>query len=82
MTKLQISLTDQEALALGRGASNLGYSLTKFVKFLLGQKALEFSREIPRYKLSKQGVDSLKKSMKKYKEGEFTKVKSLMELVD
>ncbi|MEA3355322.1 MAG: hypothetical protein U9Q63_02480 [Patescibacteria group bacterium] len=82
MTKLQITLTDQEAMALGYGASNLGYSLTKFVKFLLGQKAVEWNKNIPSYQLSKKAVEGLEKSMKDYKDGKFTEVKSLMELVD
>ena len=56
MTKLQITLTPQETVALGYGASNLGYSLTKFVKFLLGQKAVEVSNSIPVYQMSKKAI--------------------------
>ena len=39
MKKLQISLTSEEVKLLEIQASELGYKLTKFVKFLLSQEA-------------------------------------------
>ena len=80
MAKLQITLTDQEVLALGYGASNLGYSLTRFVKFLLGQQALEWNRKMPTYQLSEKAIKNLEKSEKEYKEGKFYSIKSVDEL--
>ena len=39
MTKLQITLTDEETEGLRKQAEKMGYSLTKFVKFLLAKEA-------------------------------------------
>jgi len=74
MTKLQITLTDQEALALRYGASNLGYSLTRFVKFVLGQKALECNSEIPTFKMSKKTEKNVEEAIRDYKAGRTTSV--------
>ncbi|MBU1085063.1 MAG: hypothetical protein ABIJ43_05325 [Candidatus Beckwithbacteria bacterium] len=69
MTKLQITLTNQEALLLGYGASNLGYSLTRFVKFVLGQKAVECDHEVPTFKMSKKTEKNVEEAMNDYKAG-------------
>lgn len=69
MTKLQISLTNQEAAALSFGASNLGYSLTRFVKFILGQKAVEYNLEIPNFKMSKKTEKRVEEAISDYKAG-------------
>jgi len=46
MAKLQISLTDQEAEVFEKKAEELGYSLTKFVKFLLSMEAYKMAGEM------------------------------------
>jgi hypothetical protein len=46
MTKLQLTLTDQEAEVFRKRADELGYSLTKFVKFLLAMEAYKISEEM------------------------------------
>jgi len=46
MAKLQISLTDQEAGVFEKKAEELGYSLTKFVKFLLSMEVYKMSKEM------------------------------------
>ena len=81
MTKLQITLTPQETVALGYGASNLGYSLTKFVKFLLGQKAVEVSNSIPVYQMSKKAIRDTEVAWSEYKQGKTKKISSLLELI-
>jgi len=80
MTKLQITLTDQEAMVLNYGASSLGYSLTKFVKFLLGQKAVEWSEKIPTYKMSAKTEKIVEKARADYKAGKTYSVSSIKEL--
>ena len=45
MAKLQISLTDQEAEVFEKKAEELGYSLTKFVKFLLSMEVYKMAGE-------------------------------------
>jgi len=44
--KLQLSFTDQEAEVFRKKAEELGYSLTKFVKFLLSMEAYKISGEL------------------------------------
>lgn len=46
MTKLQLTLTDQEAEVFRKRADELGYSLTKFVKFLLAMEVYKISQEL------------------------------------
>jgi len=46
MVKLQLSFTDQEAEVFRKKAEELGYSLTKFVKFLLSMEAYKISGEL------------------------------------
>ena len=46
MAKLQITLTDQEAEVFRKKGEELGYSLTKFVKFLLAMEVYKISQEL------------------------------------
>jgi len=46
MVKLQLSFTDQEAEVFRKKAEELGYSLTKFVKFLLSMEVYKISGEL------------------------------------
>ena len=52
MTKLQISLTDQEASLLSQRAASLGYDVTKYAKFILAREAEDALRDIPNFKAS------------------------------
>ncbi len=80
MTKLQISLTDQEAEILSIRAMSLGYSLTRFVKFLLGREALEFDQSIPAYPLSKKALNNIKQAMAEFKADKVFEAHSIEEL--
>jgi len=51
MAKLQITLTDQEAEVFKKRGEELGYSLTKFVKFLLAMEAYKISQELGKKQL-------------------------------
>ncbi len=46
MAKLQITLTEQEAEVFRKRGEELGYSLTKFVKFLLAMEVYKISQEL------------------------------------
>jgi len=46
MVKLQLSFTEEEAEVFRKKAEELGYSLTKFVKFLLSMEAYKISEEL------------------------------------
>lgn len=52
MTKLQITLTDREAELLSQRASDLGYDVTKYAKFILAREAESALRNIPVFKAS------------------------------
>jgi hypothetical protein len=82
MTKLQISLTDEETALLQNGADNLGYSLTRFVKFLLGQKAMELNQAVPTFNMSDKLEKRVEKAMKNFRAGDVVKVNHLSELLE
>lgn len=69
MTKLQITLTAQEADTLSLKAASIGYNLTRFVKFLLGQKVLEYNEQIPTFRMSKKMEKTVKEAVKDYEGG-------------
>ena len=52
MTKLQITLTDQEVDLLSRKAAYLGYDVTKYAKFILAREADEMVNNVPSFKAS------------------------------
>ena len=56
MTKLQLTLTDQEVNLLSARAARLGYNLTRFVKFLVSQEATKFADQpnVPVFTMSKR----------------------------
>jgi len=49
MTKLQITLTDQEAGLLASRAIYLGYDITKYAKFILAREAEQLLSNIPSF---------------------------------
>lgn len=79
MTKLQIALTDQEADNLNLLAMGLGYNLTKYVKFIIAQKAASVDKMIPTYKMSAKAEKRAEESIANYKAGKTFSVKSLAE---
>jgi hypothetical protein len=52
MTKLQITLTDQEVNLLSLKAAALGYDVTKYAKFVLAREAEEELKRVPSYRAS------------------------------
>lgn len=52
MTKLQISLTDQETELLAARAAYMGYDVTKYAKFVLASEAREAIASVPVYKVT------------------------------
>lgn len=80
MTKLQIALTDQEADFLTFQAFNLGYSLTRYVKFLIGQKAAAVSESIPTFRMSDKLEKNTKEAIAAQNQGKTYSVSSLQEL--
>lgn len=69
MTKLQITLTDQEGALLSEQAMLLGYDVTKYAKFVLAQKAIEQLTAIPSYKATPVMERIIQKGREEYTQG-------------
>lgn len=76
MTKLQITLTDEEGALLSEQAMLLGYDVTKYAKFVLAQKALEQLTAIPTYKATPKMERVIRKDLEEYRRGK-TKTRTL-----
>ncbi|KKW02686.1 MAG: hypothetical protein UY36_C0004G0002 [Parcubacteria group bacterium GW2011_GWA1_49_11] len=63
MTKLQITLTDEDQL-LSMRAAVLGYDVTKYAKFVLAQDAIEQLATVPTFVATPKMNSSLKKALK------------------
>lgn len=69
MTKLQISLTDEEGALLAEQAMLLGYDVTKYAKFVLAQKASDQIKFIPTYKATPKMERMVKRALSDYRAG-------------
>lgn len=76
MTKLQITLTDEEGTLLAEQAMLLGYDMAKYAKFVLAQKALEQITAIPTYKATPKMERIIRKGLEEYRRGK-TKTRTL-----
>lgn len=76
MTKLQITLTDEEGALLSEQGMVLGYDVAKYAKFVLAQKALEHLTTIPMYKATPRVERIVKKGFSEYQQGK-TKIRVL-----
>lgn len=83
MTKVQITLTDEEADLLSAQAALLGYNLTKFLKFIIGKKAEKIieSKKVPVFAMSKKAEKTAFEALEEYKKGKIKPVEHLEELV-
>lgn len=80
MTKLQLSLTDQEAIIFTHQASLLGYDLTRFVKYQLTRLAEQFLSEITSVKMSKKTENMVLRAQNDYQKGTLKTADSLDEI--
>jgi len=72
MTKVQLTLTDQETNILSDKASQLGYGLTRFIKFLISQEAtqtLKNPSQISVFKMSKKAEKIALQAQKDHRKG-------------
>lgn len=69
MTKLQITLTDEEGALLSEQAMLLGYDVTKYAKFVLAQKAIEQLTVMPTYKATPTMERIIQKGREEYAQG-------------
>ncbi|MFH1840744.1 MAG: hypothetical protein ABH807_01110, partial [Candidatus Shapirobacteria bacterium] len=69
MTKLQLTLTDQETDLLAAKAVLLGYDVTRYVKFLIGREAMTAMNDYPVYHLTEAMEKKVIKAIKDNNEG-------------
>jgi uncharacterized protein (DUF1778 family) len=82
MQKVQLTLTTQEADLISARAAQLGYNLTKYIKFLISKAAADVFEEdrIPEFRMSKSARRVAIKAKKAYKDGKTLEIKSFSEL--
>lgn len=82
MTKVQLTLTTQEADLLSQKAMLLGYNLTRFLKFLISKEAINAFKEydIPTFKMSAKAERNGLRALKEYKEGKAISIDSFEDL--
>ncbi len=75
MTKLQITLTDQETQLLSMRAAVLGYDVTKYAKFVLAKDAIEEVASVPTFEATSKMNLLLKKALKDDNDGKSVEFK-------
>lgn len=73
MTKLQITLSDQETNLLRQKAMALGYDVTKYAKFVLAREAEEVLTSPPVYSASPKMEKLIGKALEEDKQGKTKK---------
>ena len=76
MHKVQISLTPEEIAALSLKGKRLGYSATKYVKFLIMREAYSVVESIPSYQLTSELEEKTLQALKEYRQKKTKKLKS------
>ena len=81
MTKVQLSLTDQEAAILSSYGSKFGYNLPKTIRFVISKASEDFLKEgtTPIYEMSKKTEEKGLEALKEYGAGKTVEVKDAEE---
>lgn len=76
MTKVQVTLTDQEAALLAGYGSQLGYNVPKTAKFFIKKAAEQILNQgvVPVYEMSEETEQKGLEALAEYKSGKATKV--------
>ena len=70
MTKVQLSLTSQEANIIGNNGSQFGYNLPKTIRYFITKASEEILRdEIPTFKMSKKTEENGLKALEEHRLG-------------
>ena len=85
MNKLQLTITNEEAALLTTRAERIGYTLSRYVKFLIGKEAMAVLEEdtIPTYTMSDTTEKIALEALKSHRNGKTIKLnnpKSLAKL--
>lgn len=82
-TKLQLTLTPQETQFFNYKASQLGYDLTRYIKFTISKIAEAVNYEInqvPTYEMSKKTDKMVEKDLVDYQAGKLKSVTNVNDL--
>jgi len=84
MTKVQLSLTDQEAAILTSYGSRFGYNLSKTIRFVISKASEEFLKEsaIPVYKMSRKTEEVALEALKDHEGGKTHKINDVDEFLN
>lgn len=84
MTKLQLSLTSEEAAVLTSYGSQFGYNLAKITRFIISKAVEELLRMglTPVYKMSAKTEKKGLEALKEYREGKTAEVRDVKEFFD
>jgi len=75
MTKVQLSLTSQEATILGNYGSQFGYNLSKTIRFFISKASEEILKgETPTFAMSRKTEDKGLKALEEHRSGKTTKI--------
>jgi hypothetical protein len=79
MVKVQLTLTDQEHALLASYGEKLGYSLSKTIRFIIGNKAEEllFGENIPTFEMSEKREKMGLQALKEHKAGKTIVIKDI-----
>lgn len=78
--KIQITLTPEEISALSLKARLLGYSPTKYIRFLVAKEVCSIIESIPTSVMSSSLEKKVLRAKKEYKEGKSRKIKTINDL--
>jgi len=84
MTKVQLSLTNQETAILNSYGAQFGYNLAKTIRFVISKATEKFLQQgtIPTYKMSPQTEAIGLKALKDHKAGKTTEIKDIDSFFD
>jgi len=76
MTKVQLTLTDQEVQAISSIGFKYGYNLTKTLKFIVGREASRFidDSSLPTHEMSKKNESRAIKALREHRSGKTVKL--------
>lgn len=80
MYKVQLTFTPQEVNILASKASQLGYSVTKYIKLLISRETLSLIEKYPVLPMSKKTERKVMQAIKEHKEGKTLRISSFQEL--
>lgn len=80
MYKVQLTFTPEEQQILAAKANRIGYSVTKYIKLLLGKEVLSSVEEYPVIQLSKKAIKTIDKAMEEHRQGKSIRIESFREL--